>query len=515
MKTAIYLRKSRADEEAERRGEGETLAKHKKALLKLARHLNANIVQIREEIVSGESLVHRPEMLQLLKEVEANEYEAVLVMDIDRFGRGNMQEQGLILETFRNAKTKIITPRKTYDLTDEFDEEYSEFEAFMARKELKIITRRMQGARIRSVEEGNYLGARPPYGYEILKLPNARTLKPHPTQADIVRMIFDWYTNDDPSQQKGSPKIASELNRLRIPSYTGKPWSEPSVLGILKNAVYIGRIQWKKKETKKSKVAGKKRTVRKRESADWIDVKGKHPALVDEAIFYKAKERLTGKYHTPYQIDESGNPKITTSLAGLIKCGRCHKAMVYRPYTDQKPHLRCSTTGCATRSSQYAFVEMKIVEALEKWLEDYKINWKKLKKKTPDSTIPFKENVLETLKKEIKELGGQKEKLFDFLERGIYTEEIFLERSQSLSKRIDDLEIAIERASEELENEKRKMDTQHKVIPLVESVVKSYYSTTDPLKRNALLKSILYKVVYNKEPHQRDSDFEIFLHPRL
>jgi site-specific DNA recombinase len=515
MKAAIYLRKSRADEEAERRGEGETLAKHKKVLLKLARQLNANIVQIREEIVSGESLVHRPEMLQLLKDVEAREYEAVLVMDIDRFGRGNMQEQGLILETFRNANTKIITPRKTYDLMDEFDEEYSEFEAFMARKELKIITRRMQGARIRSVEEGNYLGTRPPYGYEILKLPNGRTLKPHPTQADVVRMIFAWYTNDDPVQQKGSNKIASELNRLRIPSYTGKPWTEPSVLGILKNAVYIGRIQWKKKETKKSKVAGKRRTVRLRESADWIDVKGKHPALIDEATFYKAKDRLSGKYHAPYQIDESGNPKISTSLAGLIKCGRCHKAMVYRPYTGQKPHLRCSTTGCSTRSTQYVLVENKIIEALEIWLEEYKIKWNKLKKETPDSTIPFKESILGSLKKEQKELEVQKEKLFDFLERGIYTEEIFLERSQNLSKRIDDIHVAIDRTVEEIEIEKRKKTAQHKIIPLVESVVKSYFATNDPLKRNTLLKSILHKIVYNKEPHQRKSDFEIFLHPRL
>ena len=30
--------------------------------------------------------------------------DAVLVMDIDRLGRGNMQDQGLILDTFKNSK---------------------------------------------------------------------------------------------------------------------------------------------------------------------------------------------------------------------------------------------------------------------------------------------------------------------------------------------------------------------------------------------------------------------------
>ncbi|HEY8395564.1 MAG TPA: recombinase family protein, partial [Bacilli bacterium] len=51
----IYLRKSRADLEAEARGEGETLAKHRKALFRLAREKGINVTQVYEEIVSGES----------------------------------------------------------------------------------------------------------------------------------------------------------------------------------------------------------------------------------------------------------------------------------------------------------------------------------------------------------------------------------------------------------------------------------------------------------------------------
>lgn len=67
----MYLRKSRADEELEKTlGEGETLSKHRKALLKLAKERDYNIVEIKEEIVSGESLFFRPKMLELLKEVE-------------------------------------------------------------------------------------------------------------------------------------------------------------------------------------------------------------------------------------------------------------------------------------------------------------------------------------------------------------------------------------------------------------------------------------------------------------
>ena len=49
----IYLRKSRADLELEAKGEMETLARHKKMLLDVARSMNLPVGQIYEEIVSG------------------------------------------------------------------------------------------------------------------------------------------------------------------------------------------------------------------------------------------------------------------------------------------------------------------------------------------------------------------------------------------------------------------------------------------------------------------------------
>ena len=50
---AIYLRKSRADIEAEAKGEGETLARHHAQLMELARRRDLNVTHIYKEIVSG------------------------------------------------------------------------------------------------------------------------------------------------------------------------------------------------------------------------------------------------------------------------------------------------------------------------------------------------------------------------------------------------------------------------------------------------------------------------------
>lgn len=492
-RVAMYLRKSRADMEAEMRGEGETLAKHKKALMSTAKSLGLNIVRIREEIVSGEKLTNRPEMIKLLDEVERGEYDAVLVMDVDRLGRGNMQEQGLILDTFRMSNTKIITPRKVYDLNDEFDEEYSEFEAFMARKELKIINRRLQGGRVRSVEEGNYIGTRPPYGWDIKVEGKSRYLIPHPEQFKIMNMIFEWYTHDDPEKRMGTSKIANKLNELGFRSYTGKTWDAASVNVIIKNRTNIGYLKWGDK-TKSEPI-------------------GKHMQFVTEEMtkrFMKAQEILKGKYHVPYQLENG----ITNPLAGILRCGKCGYAMVYRPYTTQPAHLKCYNSTCDCRSSKYEYIEKAVIEGLELWLREYKIELSKHQREVSSNReIELKQIAVSSLEKEMAELETQRNKLYDFLERGIYSEDIYLERSQSLAQRMEENKRSIEKAQTELAEAMNREKTQSNIIPMIQSVIKTYKRTEDPAKKNALLKSVLLKVEYKKEKHQRLDDFDIELFP--
>lgn len=511
-RVAIYLRKSRADLEAEARGEGETLAKHKKTLLQLAKKLGLNIIKIRQEIVSGESLIHRPEMMELLKEVENKLYDAVLVMDMDRLGRGNMREQGLILETFRNSNTKIITPRKTYDLQDEFDEEYSEFEAFMARKELKVITRRLQSGRIRSVEDGNYIGTRPPYGYLIQEDEKGRYLVPHPDQASIVRMIFEWYTTDDPRERMGSNKIANKLNELGHRSYTGMKWTSSSVLFILKNAVYAGRIQWKKKEYKKSSDPLKKRDAKARPKDEWIDVQGKHEPLISMETFEKAQSILKRKYHPPYHLENG----LSNPLAGLVKCGLCGTSMVLRPYTKQPPHLICYNRDCQNKSARFAYVEQRVIQGLEDWLHSYKLQWDQSDKSKKSSTqLELYEVTIKNLQQELKNLETQKGRLHDFLERGIYDEETYIQRSNNIASRIDEVKAGIEKATRNLEEEQARLKAQIDIIPRIENVIQLYKETTDPQKKNTLLKSVLSHCEYRKEKWQVGDHFHIRLFPNI
>ena len=247
----IYLRKSRSDREAEARGEGETLARHEKTLLELAKRRGYHIGAIYKEVVSGETISARPVMQQLLREVEAGMWDGVLVMEVERLARGDTIDQGTVSRAFQFSDTKIITPLKVYDPNNEFDEEYFEFGLFMSRREYKTIKRRLNAGRLASVKEGKYCGNRPPYGYERVKIKGEKgfTLTPVPDQVEVVRLIFNWYVNGDSGERLGVAKITRKLNNMGIPALTRKDWSPATISGILQNPVYCGKLRWDARKT--------------------------------------------------------------------------------------------------------------------------------------------------------------------------------------------------------------------------------------------------------------------------
>ena len=491
----IYLRKSRADEEIEKTlGMGETLAKHRKTLLEYAKNHKLNIVKIREELVSGESIIQRPEMLELLKEVAQGAYSAVLCMDIQRLGRGDMEEQGIILKTFKNSNTKILTPDKAYDLNNEFDEEYSEFEAFMSRKEYKMITRRMQRGVIRSVDDGNYMSPYPPFGYIIHSEKHSRTLSPCPQQCEIVKKIFHWYANEN----TGSSVIAERLNQLGIKTIRGNRWTHNAVIGVIKNPVYIGKITWKKR-TKSRKLRSRK---------DWMVVAGKHQGIIDDGLFYRAQEILL-QHHKPPAKSITG---LTNPLAGIVICGVCGSKMRFRTYLKSEAQLIC-TEKCGNKSSKFKYVEERILTSLKESLAKYELETS-MSLDNAICTEVYQKNI-ERLNRELSGLQKQRLKLHDLLEREVYDTDTFLERSLNLDDRIRELKASISINLEMIDTERIRSSNKGRIFDKPAEIIDVYRNIEDISSKNLLLKSILDKVVYYKARDQRDDHFELDIYPKL
>jgi DNA invertase Pin-like site-specific DNA recombinase len=515
-RVAMYLRKSRADLDAETHGEGETLEKHRKMLVELSKEKNYNIIKTYEEIASGESVDQRPEMIKLLDNVQRGLYDAVLVIDIDRLGRGRMQDQGLILDTFKESKTKIITPRKVYDLQDEFDEEYSEFEAFLARKEYKLIRRRMERGMIRALKDGYYLGARPPYGYRKIKNNRIATLEIDPEQSKIVQMIFDWYTSHDPNKRAGASNIAKRLTEMGIKSYNGVAWNAHVVLRILSNPVYIGKIIWKQRDRKKLNKPNHKSTSQFRPESEQIIVDGHHPAIISIEQFEQVQTIRNSRYHPSF----SEKRPLQNPLSGLIICGFCGgKMSTYRAGKHKYTYIRCAKKGRGggcNRVSRLEYVENRTIEGLKDWLHQYEQALQVDNAgEADDSHLEVFELTIQSLQDELKKLEKQKDKLHDFLERGIYDDETFLERSKKISSRIKDLQQQLHRVTEDYEIEKQRIASRVDTIPRVKRVLDIYSELESPQEKNILLREIIEKCVYRKTKDQRNDEFSLEIYPRI
>ena len=316
MNVAMYLRKSRSEDTTDT--VEQTLQRHKEILSQFALQNHLIIDRVYEEVYTGDSLYSRPEMLRLLSDIEQGEYEAVLCMDIDRLGRGGMSEQGMILDTFKYNNTKIITPRKIYDLNDELDEEYTEFETFLARRELKMIKRRLHRGIQKTIQDGGYI-ANAPYGYEKTVVNKQPTLKIVEAEAAFVRMIFDLYVN----QGVGCTIIADTINSMGAKPHRMEYFSRSSIRKILTNNVYIGKIVWNQKTHIRKGVKGnEKHTIVYNAPETWTVVDGIHPPIIEESLFNQAQEILKGRYHPP-----SFNGTVKNPLSGILRCKNCGNFM--------------------------------------------------------------------------------------------------------------------------------------------------------------------------------------------
>lgn len=518
MQYCIYLRKSRADTEAEARGEGETLARHERALMDLASKLNLTIIKIYREIVSGESISARPEMQKLLNDVANNIYDGVLVMDIDRLARGNGIDQGIISQTFRYADTKIITPTKTYDPNNEFDEEYFEFGLFMSRREYKTINRRLQRGRAASVKEGKYVGNRPPYGYERVKLINDKgfTLKPIPEQANIIRSIYEWYTigklqPDSTRKHLGTALIARELNNMQVSSYTGGPWTSSSIRDILINPVYIGKLRWNWRPIKKKIINGQAIKERPR-AMDFLLCDGLHEAIITQETFELAQEIISKNKCCPVRGDKSTqNP-----LASLVICEKCGRKMQRRKNVKTSDLLICAEPTCDNHSSYLHYIEKHVLEVLKQWSNGYEIQ----KPKELQSEIPSRENLetqLQAIGKTESTLNSQLVKAYEAFETGIYDADTFLLRSNSIKKQLSELAVKNQEIQKSIDEQQTAERILQEFIPQVQRIVEVYETLQTAQLKNNALKEVIDHILYSKETAGRghEEDFEIKIFPKL
>lgn len=523
MSYLMYLRKSRADKEAEARGEGETLARHERILSELSVKMDISVGAVYKEIVSGETISARPKMQQLLIEVMQGKWDGVLVMEVERLARGDTKDQGTVAEAFKFGNAKIVTPLKVYDPQNEYDEEYFEFNLFMSRREYKTINRRIQRGRIAAFNEGWYISGTAPYGYRKVKQKGDKgnTLDIVEDEACIVRMIYDLYTygEEDESglrRQFGCYQIRDRLNDLLIPSRSGGKWSASSIMDVLRNPIYTGYQRWSWRKVHKDFVDGKIKQSRPKDE-NCPKVRGRFVPLITEEQFTLAQKIRKSKAAPIHAVNTLQNP-----LSGLVYCAKCGTLMTRQP-SNTKDHyavLRCPNNKCDNISAPVYLIEQKVIEGLSNWITQYGLDWPEEPRNADSSSIVALEHSLNNLRSKQELITKQIYSAYDLLEQGVYTIDVFQARHHTLECQKSESEEELKHIESALNIAVARATARKEFIPAVKRITDTYSSIDDVHVKNSMLMEVLEKIDYlktsrNKKGCRDTANFSLHLYPRI
>ena len=478
----MYLRKSRQDDPNET--VEDVLAKHETMLQEWARNnLGREIPEdciYREIISGGESIDEREEMRKVMAMVENPDVVGILCRDPQRLTRGSLEDCGRLISTLLYTKTLVATQMMTYNMADKMERKFFEGELMRGRDYLEYVKEVLYSGRIASIKRGCFIGNRPPFGYDRVKIGKDHTITPN-DKADIVKLIFDWYVND----RLPYNAIAAKLNDMGVPTTFNSIWRKDTVASILSNRHYIGQVFYNRRQKVTVVQNGEKRNRRLYMPEDeWIIAEGKHSAIIDRETFDKAQAIINKNPRIGH------DRQLKNPYAGIVVCAKCGKTMVIHPYRRAADRLECRTSPMCFKSAKVDDITNTLIGALE---YSELPNLKQKLKNGDGESANIQQRHLAKLEEQMEQYRAQEEKQYDLLETGVYTQAKFEERNAALRQKMEDCAAQIQKTKITIP---KAIDLSKKVIALEDAIaaLKDDNLPADP--KNKVLKAILSRVEF-------------------
>jgi Site-specific recombinases, DNA invertase Pin homologs len=281
----------------------------------------------------------RPDFIKLMRAVEADEVDKIVVYRLDRISR-SITDFGRIWETLKEHGVEFVSVNEKFDTSAPMGRAMIYIIMVFAQLERETIAERIKDNYHQRAKRGAYLGGPAPYGFEIKRTSidgkAASMLVPN-NKIEIVKEIFSLYAGGDLSLGG----LCKYLHDKNIPGITRAGWDNVSLARILHNPVYVranADVYYYYKQ--KRVIIYNDISEFKGEKACWLFGKrdrsqnkytNMEEHLLDIAfhngVVY-ADTWLKCQYKLDHnrQIKNSGRGSYTW-LSGLIKCGYCGYSM--------------------------------------------------------------------------------------------------------------------------------------------------------------------------------------------
>lgn len=369
MRVALYCRVS-TDEQKQ----GGTIESQIKELEVFAASRNDVVVQkYIDEGWSG-SLLNRPALDALRDAAEQKAFDALLINDVDRLSR-DIANLGVVKRDLERKGVALIfrkLPAEKGPLSDFMVNilgSFAEFERAM------ITDRTRRGRRFKVQERQLIIGNQPPYGYTYVKKDRDRGIEGHyeihPEEARMVRMIFEWVTNEGLSNRA----VVRRLRELGLRARHG-PWSRSTVHRVLSNETYAGITYYNKLEV----ADGQRPSTRKRKHRYSTTIRRLRPKVQWMPIplppdLHIINRELFERVQAERRRNEMFSPRNCKHFYLLRKvrkiCGQCGSAWAGNP-SHGRIYYRCGSRGmlppreprCSTRDVAAETIEPVVWQAV-------------------------------------------------------------------------------------------------------------------------------------------------------
>lgn len=293
-----------------------------------------------DRAVSG-SFRLRPEYQRMLKAAEAKEFQLLLVDDLSRLNRDDV-EMKTTLRRLSFWGIQVIGVSDAYDSQSKGHKIQAGMRGLMNELYLDDLREKTHRGMTGQALRGFHTGGRT-YGYKHVPIfdearqdPFGRPLviavkrEVDPDQAAVIVRIYQWFAAGYTTRE-----IADFLNSEKIRSPRGGTWAASAIYGhvkegtgILCNELYIGKVRWNRSKWIKDPDTGARRR-RPRDESEVIYQEQPELRIVPQELWEQVRARQLRQHQKSEESKKNLHINARTGagpkylLSGLLKCGEC------------------------------------------------------------------------------------------------------------------------------------------------------------------------------------------------
>ena len=453
-----------------------------------------------DEGISGKQIKHRKQFQQMMIDAKAKKFDKVVVKDVSRFARNTVD----LLQSVRELKSYGV--QVDFLNNGEVMEGGSEFIltilGAMAQQESANMSKRVKFGKDITAQKGRVPNL--VFGYD--KIPDERyTLKINEEEAKIVKEIFESYVY----KGIGTTKIAWDLNDRGIRTKkTKSKWVQTSIVRMLKNPIYTGRVTNKKSEVTDF-ITGTRKDLPEEE---WIVVERPEMRIISDELFNRAQDILAQRSNE-FKLNNK-REKTEYVFSTLIYCKHCGYSFrrIKRKYTADGPeYIRWVCSGRNSMGVNHCpnttvIDEEELLNAIKEYLKSIisnKKNFMKAVEKEFEKITKLRESnerSEESLLKEIEKVTTKKQKYMEMFQNEIINIQELKQYTAPLNEDIS-----------RLERELKLITSEIKEKDVLEKELSKTIKTVDDILNNQTITNAMLKTIIDVIEVDSDSNVEVRL----